>query len=1348
MALTQTQVSQLYVAIFNRASEGEGNQYWRTQTDAATAAATMLDTTDAKQYFGSSLNSNQAFIEHIYLNTLNKTRAMDPDGVAYWTGRLDDGATRGQIVAELVAVIENYAPGGLYYDPSDTATVAAYNQFENRVEISNYMADQVYDTPADYAVSTAFDKNLPVTDDPATVAAAKISVDNFSRETVVLTTGSDARTTGSANDLFIAGESNGNKTLTSGDNLDGGGGIDTLRVSSDALATTYAGFFTENIEILEAISEGLQTYDLSGAKGLTTLKSINSSAGVVFNEVTGLVDLEVVNLTNTNNTSDVTVQYQRNAVAGSADEMTVRLNDSDAENIVIGSTDVFNAGVETIHLVAEGADSTINTLNTNLTTLTFSGDQNVTITNVLNATVRTIDASVATGGLTVATSTANALAFTGGAGDDQVTFASGTLNGSDSVTGGGGTDRLVADQADLIAASARISGVEYIQVQDTLVNNAPNAPNVLDAADFSDATRIELALGYNNARIDNLTSSQQRVDILANALAGNVGTLVIDDGATSFGDDHFTLALGNTGDNNQVNANVRFFSNEIETIFLISNGDDEVAGGNTVNLAGGLGNTQTLNITGVEDLTVTTAGSAITAIQAGEAGGDLDLRNVTFSGNFEALTITTGSGDDLVAGFSGDDNIDVGAGDDMIFGSLGADSIVLGQGKDTVIYTGLGQSSATGGSDTVYGFVSSNDTINVAGLGATLFVGTQNTFDLAQGALAGNGVISAVFDAATSRLWVDMNGDGTLDGNDFRITLDGISTIVDNDVILAQVFTVMGGQANLGTPDSDTFQSGAGALFSPGTTVDGLAGNDTLIIQGDPTAGSPQSLAGIVSNIENIQLAAGTTPGNPLTIHNESGVVVTALDAANVRLGTGIAQQFIGSTAADTLTLGTTLQWADMGPGNDIVNTTVVNLANAELYFGNGNDTLNITTPAETDTNNNVIPYSLTGETSNGAYVTGLENLTLTGRTDVIMNINSLTTTVGTGATTVTNQAAIQTVDAAALGGNTLTLDGAAQTTVTNLTGAGSNVTAAAGAGATYVQVDVTNANAHSISNNSTNPVTITQSGAAAAGANAFTVSGSGDFNITSSGSAGNGIQVISTGSGTVSVDLNGAGTIAGTGTGTLTIDAAGVGGGNAVTMAPGGTQDAAVQLNMGNLAAGGYTGGLTVTSTNGAAAQTITTGTGADTITLNPLATPSTGTATLTTGTGADSVTIGTNAAPVDFNGGANSNASSGIDTITGFRAGIDDIDSGVAGPLASIYGVTSNVATTDANLYANLNSAASGSLTGAKEAVIVSFQDYNGGPGTFLYVDDNADGTVNATDTIIQLIGTVGVLTQTDFI
>ncbi len=85
-ALSKTEVSQLYVSVFNRASEGEGNTYWQSQPDMATAASVMLDTQTAKDYFGANLNTNQAFIEHIYLNTLNKIIADDSSGIDYWVG--------------------------------------------------------------------------------------------------------------------------------------------------------------------------------------------------------------------------------------------------------------------------------------------------------------------------------------------------------------------------------------------------------------------------------------------------------------------------------------------------------------------------------------------------------------------------------------------------------------------------------------------------------------------------------------------------------------------------------------------------------------------------------------------------------------------------------------------------------------------------------------------------------------------------------------------------------------------------------------------------------------------------------------------------------------------------------------------------------------------------------------------------------------------------------------------------------------------------------------------------------------------------------------------------------------
>ena len=108
MALTKSQVSQLYVAIFNRASEGNGNTYWQTDASSLTDAANkMLNTTDATTYFGTSLNSNQAFVEHIYLNTLNKTATDDATGIAYWVAELNAGKSRGEVVAALVTAVND-----------------------------------------------------------------------------------------------------------------------------------------------------------------------------------------------------------------------------------------------------------------------------------------------------------------------------------------------------------------------------------------------------------------------------------------------------------------------------------------------------------------------------------------------------------------------------------------------------------------------------------------------------------------------------------------------------------------------------------------------------------------------------------------------------------------------------------------------------------------------------------------------------------------------------------------------------------------------------------------------------------------------------------------------------------------------------------------------------------------------------------------------------------------------------------------------------------------------------------------------------------------------------------------
>ena len=161
MALTQTQVSQLYVSIFGRASEGEGNIYWQTnQPDMVSTANVMLNTDAAKAYFGDTLYDDQAFIEFIYENTLGKTYAEDPDGVDYWVAELASGKSKGEVVTALInAAIAPENAG------------AAQDQFNNRVEVSNYTANAIFDFSGDYDQFTGYIDGID--DDPASVAAAR-----------------------------------------------------------------------------------------------------------------------------------------------------------------------------------------------------------------------------------------------------------------------------------------------------------------------------------------------------------------------------------------------------------------------------------------------------------------------------------------------------------------------------------------------------------------------------------------------------------------------------------------------------------------------------------------------------------------------------------------------------------------------------------------------------------------------------------------------------------------------------------------------------------------------------------------------------------------------------------------------------------------------------------------------------------------------------------------------------------------------------------------------------------------------------------------------------------------------
>lgn len=311
MALTKTQVSELYVAIFNRASEGNGNAYWQGEEGSvADIANEMLDSLDAKAYFGSSLDEDQAFIQHIYLNTLGKTYEDDAEGIDYWVNELAT-KSRGEVIADIVYAAQLPENAG-----------AAQDRFLNRVEVSNYTADNLAVEPENYGEVLGFGNNLTVTEDDSTVAAAKQIVDALADggtdpvdpeepvdpgvdgEAIFLTPDGD-RVNGTAdNDTFYApigtvNFTNGN-TLNSGDVLNGGAGNDTVIAE-----LINDGFFQSGLGAVRPKTESVENFIINAIRTSGSLEALKFGDDVTLNAANMY---DVVNVWSQDSNADLVIQ--------------------------------------------------------------------------------------------------------------------------------------------------------------------------------------------------------------------------------------------------------------------------------------------------------------------------------------------------------------------------------------------------------------------------------------------------------------------------------------------------------------------------------------------------------------------------------------------------------------------------------------------------------------------------------------------------------------------------------------------------------------------------------------------------------------------------------------------------------------------------------------------------------------------------------------------------------------------------------------------------------------------------------------------------------------------------------
>jgi Ca2+-binding RTX toxin-like protein len=835
-----------------------------------------------------------------------------------------------------------------------------------------------------------------------------------STNTIILTAGLDNLTGGAADDTFLGF----NTTLNAGDALNGGAGYNTLKVATDGSLTVqnYGGFTTVNVQRVELTNDDFQpvSIDLSGAQGVEVVAATNSSQSISFNQLTTLATVELNNVTNPAiGGPDVNVEYQDSLTTGTDTVVNVVLKTSKSDDLTIGSVSDGNGGIETVNLSVIEGDSTLDTLDTDLTNLNISGTKNLVIDDSLNNTVRNIDATALTGTLDIDFADNDAAGtgvimkgaqgantvLGGSAADNITTYAGndlittddsiGIVDGNDTVDAGNGNNTVNSGIGNDSITSG--TGNDVI--------NANNGNNIVNAGDGNNSVT-------SGTGIDTITTGTGNDTISSGSNNDSI--------SSGAGNDLITIGLGEhtinagTGDDTVVagaNFNASTVGGDVLDAMDFGDGTDELR------ISASNASADTFeNVTSLEVLTITSDGKNVNlnpgvlgANEAQAAGINTinvdwnDLGNDTVdAGSFTtALTINVG-------GYTGDTN-GTGGGDD---------SIVTGSGNDT--FNAFGDSNLTNADTFVGG--AGTDTLNLDGdttvTGASNFSGFEViTLDDNEDPLVAN-----LYDIAVDNSNAPTaNGTLTIDGTKLqsdegaKISTLGVTTLgytasilggagadsvisgVKNDTIKtgAGNDTVdLGQAADFGGSDSVELGTGDDTLLAARNldstdTIIGGAGTDTMSVGGintndvDFTNVTEFEILNVGEGFNNT-LAKEAQEAGFTTIVSAAGTTGTVIDATGFTRGVVIDISATGGglnndvvragSGNDTVIAGVGNQNVDLGAGDDQiwVNGTEFDTTDT-LAGGDGNDTVVLDNTGSNAVNPVIVGVNLDT-------VTGIEN--------------------------------------------------------------------------------------------------------------------------------------------------------------------------------------------------------------------------------------------------------------------------------------------------------------------------------------------------------------------------------------
>jgi hypothetical protein len=377
MAVYTEAIQKLYVAYFNRPADYEGLAHWERVLTNNNGNIDFVSSFFAQSNEYKDQVAGKSYfqiVNQIYNNLFN--RDADIDGLNFWADKLRAGTFT---VDQIVKVIADTASdAGADKDKTTfgnkvkaaTAFTAELNTASEIIGYGNTAANNAakvwlstIGNDASYAAATA----------PAALAATVTAVTQTGTQAggtvYTLTKGLDNFPGTSGSDTFVASIDSTNaelNTLSSIDIINGGTGIDFLKIQHAAGAVTLGNLSNVEIVQIDSAAAGGVTVNSTGTTGVTEL-AIVKAAGVV------------------------------NATAGNSTDIVLSAKESDAG---VSAADATVSTPKLAHVINGGKNVNVtmtemgNVSAANADTITIGGTTAATGNVVVNAAGKTYDAAV------------------------------------------------------------------------------------------------------------------------------------------------------------------------------------------------------------------------------------------------------------------------------------------------------------------------------------------------------------------------------------------------------------------------------------------------------------------------------------------------------------------------------------------------------------------------------------------------------------------------------------------------------------------------------------------------------------------------------------------------------------------------------------------------------------------------------------------------------------------------------------------------------------------------------------------------------------------------------------------